>query len=86
MLQVIVSVKDTAAQAFGRPIFVPAVPVAVRSFRDEVNRKDSSEDMARHPEDFELYELGSFDDSNGIIELVNPPRLVARAKDLKESA
>jgi hypothetical protein len=85
MYQVIVAVKDTAAQAFGRPIFVPAIPVALRSFRDEVNRKDSTEDLARHPEDFELYELGSFDDSTGVIELTNPPRLVARAKDLQDS-
>lgn len=85
MIQIIVSVKDTAAQAFGRPVFVPAVPVAVRSFRDEVNRKDSSEDLARHPEDFELYELGSFDDSTGVVEVLETPRLVARAKDLKES-
>lgn len=83
MIQVIVSVKDTAAQAFGRPLFVPATAVAVRSFRDEINRKDSNEDMARHPEDFELYELGSFDDSTGVIS-VTEPRLVARAKDLKD--
>lgn len=83
MILVIVSVKDTAAQAFGRPIFVPSTAVAVRSFRDEVNRKDSNEDMAKHPEDFELYELGSFDDSDGVIS-VNEPRLVARAKDLKD--
>ena len=84
MMQVIVSVKDTAAQAFGRPVFVPTVSVAVRSFRDEVNRSDSKEDMAQHPEDFELYELGSFDDSTGKVEVIEP-RLVARAKDLKES-
>ena len=81
---VIVSVKDSAAQAFGRPIFVPSVAVAVRSFRDEVNRKDSTDDLSRHPDDFELYEVGVFDDATGIIE-VNEPRLVARAKDLKES-
>ena len=84
MIQVIISVKDTAAQAFGRPVFVPTTAVGVRSFRDEVNRKDSSDDMARHPDDFELYELGTFDDSTGIIEIVSP-RLVARAKDLKDS-
>lgn len=83
MIQVIVSVKDTAAQAFGRPVFVPTTAVAVRSFRDEVNRKDSNEDMAKHPDDFELYEIGSFDDSNGVISC-NEPRLVARAKDLRE--
>jgi len=85
MIQIIVSVKDSAAQAFGRPIFVPSTAVAVRSFRDEINRKDSTEDMAKHPEDFELYELGSFDDSNGAIVVIEP-RLVARAKDLKESS
>jgi hypothetical protein len=85
MKLVIVSVKDTAAQAFGRPIFVPAVPVALRSFRDEVNRKDSTDDLSRHPDDFELYELGSFEDSIGLIELLDEPRLVARAKDLKDS-
>jgi len=83
MIQIIVSVKDSAAQAFGRPIFVPSTAVAVRSFRDEINRKDSTEDMAKHPEDFELYELGSFDDSNGVISVIEP-RMVARAKDLKD--
>jgi len=84
MLLHIVSVKDTAAQAFGRPLFVPAVAVALRSFRDEVNRKDSSDDLSRHPDDFELYEVGVFDDATGIIDVFEP-RIVARAKDLKES-
>jgi hypothetical protein len=84
MLLHIVSVKDTAAQAFGRPLFVPAVAVALRSFRDEVNRKDSADDLSRHPDDFELYEVGVFDDATGIIDVFEP-RIVARAKDLKES-
>jgi len=84
LIQVIVSVKDTAAQAFGRPVFVPTTAVAVRSFRDEVNRKDSNEDMAKHPDDFELYEIGSFDDSTGVISVAEP-RLVARAKDLRDA-
>jgi hypothetical protein len=84
MIQVIVSVKDTAAQAFGRPVFVPTTAVAVRSFRDEVNRKDSTDDMAKHPDDFELYEIGSFDDSVGVI-TSHEPRLVARAKDLRDA-
>ena len=68
MKLVIVSVKDTAAQVFGRPIFVPV--------GDEVNRKDFTDDLSRHPDDFELYELGSFDDSIGLIELLHEPRLV----------
>ena len=83
MIQVLVSVKDTAAQAFMRPFFVPTVPVAMRAFRDEVNRSDSTDDLAKHPEDFELYEIGTFDDSNGSFDAIEP-RLIARAKDLKE--
>ena len=86
MIQVIISVKDTAAAAFGRPIFVPTAAVAIRSFRDEVNRKDSTDDMARHPDDFELYQIGVFDDSTGLVEVDPHFRLLARAKDLKESA
>lgn len=84
MIQIILSVKDTAAQAFGRPMFLPSSAVGVRSFRDEVNRSDANNEMFKHPEDFELYELGTYDDSTGIIECP-APRLVARAKDLKES-
>lgn len=84
MVQIILSVKDTAAQAFGRPMFLPSSAVGVRSFRDEVNRSAVDNEMFKHPEDFELYELGTYDDSTGIIEVVTP-RLVARAKDLKES-
>ncbi|NBQ69151.1 MAG: hypothetical protein EBU46_10075 [Nitrosomonadaceae bacterium] len=83
MQQVILSVKDTAAQAFGRPMFLPTAAVGVRSFRDEVNRSDPNNEMHKHPDDFELYELGMFDDSTGVIE-VSTPRLVARAKDLKD--
>lgn len=91
MEQVIVSVKDTAAQAYGRPVFVPTVAVAVRSFKEEVNREGSTDDLARHPGDFELYEIGTFDDSTGIVVChtdasgVPSPRMIARAKDLKES-
>lgn len=60
----VVSVKDLAMQGFGRPIFVPSRGVALRSFMDEV-RKDGS-DMAAHPEDFELYSVGFFDDESGL--------------------
>lgn len=84
MIQVIVTVKDTAAQAFGRPMFVPTVAVALRSFRDEVNRSDPQNDMFRHADDFEMYELGSFDDATGVVSLLDSPRLCARAKDLKD--
>lgn len=82
MLLKIVSVKDSAAQAFNRPFFVPATALAIRSFKDEVNRVDASNDMNRHPDDFELYELAEFDDATGVVVPLERPVMVARAKDM----
>ena len=78
---VVVSVKDLAAQAFGRPVFVGAVGVAVRSFSDEVTRDVPDNQMHAHPADFELYQVGEFDDATGALSPVNPPRLLSRALD-----
>lgn len=83
MKQVIVSVKDRAAGAFGRPFFVPSVGLAIRSFVDEVNRSADDNQMNRHPEDFDLFEIGSFDDETGIIECHAVPVELAQAKQVK---
>ncbi|AXH76519.1 MAG: nonstructural protein [Microviridae sp.] len=82
--QMIVSVFDTAVQAHGRPLFVPTKGAAMRSFTDEVNRQAEDNPMWAHPEDYELYLLGWFDDSSGIVGgNLHGPELVARAKDVK---
>lgn len=81
MSKVIVSLKDTAARLFGVPFVVQAAAQAVRSLRDEVNSKSES-DVRRHPSDFELYELATFDDDTGIVHCHEMPQLLCRAKDL----
>ena len=79
----IVSLKDTATQVFGTPFFVHAPAQAVRSLRDAVNAKDADSDIARHPDDFELYDIGEFDPTTGQITARNEPVFVIRAKDLR---
>jgi len=64
---VIVAVKDRAADAFMRPFFVPTPAMAVRSFMDEVQREAPDNQLFHHSDDFDLYEIGIFDDSNGRI-------------------
>lgn len=71
MILLVVSVRDRAADAFGRPFFVHTLGLAIRSFQDEVNRKAADNPMCAHPEDYDLYHLGAFDDSTG--QLVSPP-------------
>lgn len=66
MKQAVVSVFDRAAQLFGRPFFVAAKGQALRSFTEEVNRKDEGRsDFAKHPQDFDLYLLAFYDDETG---------------------
>lgn len=79
------AVRDSAANAYNRPFFVPSTGLAVRSFRDEVNRADAQNPMFAHPQDFELWLIGVFDEENGQLEGCPHERL-ARAQDVKESA
>lgn len=66
MKQVVVAVFDRAAQLYGRPFFVQALGQAIRSFTDEVNRKDDQRgDFAKHPQDFDLWSLAVYDDNEG---------------------
>lgn len=80
MKQVVIAIKDRAADAFGRPAFVPSVGVAIRSFTDEVNRADPDNQMNSHPDDFDLFELGMYDDSTGVVEMLDSPRLLILGK------
>ena len=85
MKTIVCSIKDRAADTFGRPFFLPSIGVAVRSFTSEVNRMSEDNQMYQHPDDFDLYELGSFVDDVGRFELLDDPRLVTRGKDVKTS-
>jgi len=77
----IYAVKDLAVQAFGDLFLVRAPGEAMRSFQDEVNRTDGKSAVAQHPEDYELYKLGDYNDQDGTINH-QAPELMARAKDL----
>lgn len=84
MRKVICAVRDAKAEVFGRPIFVNTVGEAVRIFTDEVNRTSSDNVYANHPEDFALYELGTFDDNSGLINALPIVKIIVQADQLKE--
>lgn len=77
------SVYDVAAGAFGRPIFLPAIGLAMRSFTDEVNTNRPDNNMFFHPADFHLWHLGSFDDSVGKFTLLDIGVRLATGSDVK---
>ena len=85
MILFVVSVKDRAADVFNRPFFVPHRNVAIRDFTDEVNRVAADNQLNKHPDDFDLYCLGEFDDSVGSL-INNQPVILVRAKDVLQSS
>lgn len=59
-------VRDVKAEAFvGTPIFVRARGLAVRAFGDQAN--DPSSDIGKYPADFQLFELGEWDEVTGVL-------------------
>lgn len=82
---VVMCVRDECAGAFHRPFFVASVGVGVRSFTAEVNRSDENNPMFAYPNDFVLYELGTFDDETGRMFLVDPPLRVISANQCKHA-
>lgn len=86
MKMIVVSIKDRAADAFGRPACVAAEGVAIRQFQDEVNRASEDNQLYLHPDDFDMYMLGTFDDNTGKFELMEIPKVLALGKSVKISA
>jgi len=78
MIMVVVSIRDRASGCFSRPVFTQSEGTAIRSFGDEVNRDGPDNELRKHPEDFDLYCVGAFDDSSGAFMSEDQPRLLIK--------
>ena len=58
------SVWDQGTESFLRPFTATADGEATRLFKDICNTPDHP--MARHPEHYTLYNIGEFDEINGV--------------------
>lgn len=81
MKYLVVAVRDRAADAYGVPMFVASLGGAIRSFGDEINRAAENNSLYQHPEDYDFYSLGTFDDATGSFEC-HIPKQIAVGKDL----
>lgn len=78
MIHQVFAVRDVKLGAYNVPMFAKTVGLMQRSFEDEVNRKDDNNLMARHPEDYWLFHLGSYDDENGQFKNYENPILLCQ--------
>jgi len=76
MKLMIYSIFDNVAQVYNRPYYMVNSGMATRSFTDEVNRPSDDNPMYKHPNDYDLYLLGEFDDETGTVVTVNPVLIV----------
>ena len=81
---VMVSVRDAKSETFGRPFCMLSIGQAIRSFDDEVNRVAEDNIMNQHPEDFSLYQVGTFEDEKGMIRPISPVKLLIHADQVKK--
>lgn len=61
---------DLKAAVYGTPFFMQNDSMAIRSFSDLVNDKQTM--VNHHPEDFILHGIGQFDDEKGVLEGMTP--------------
>lgn len=59
------AVEDVKSESFQSPFVMPAVGAATRAFADLANDKQTT--VGRHPEDFRLIEVGTFDTDTGVV-------------------
>lgn len=83
MQYLLVSIRDRAIDAY-KPIGNCRAPgEAIRVFKDILSDPNTPE--GKHPDDYDLYLLGTFDDSTGAITPQTPPQKLADGKTIKET-
>nr|QJB18896.1 MAG: nonstructural protein [Microvirus sp.] len=76
-------VYDRIAQIYGVPNFTNSKGSTVRAFADMINKPDQNNQFYEHPDDYDLYYLGEFDDATGIFSLEDKAELLARGANVK---
>lgn len=77
----IFSVYDSKAQAFNLPHFFQTIGIALRAFEDLV--KDPNSQLYKHADDYSLYEIGMYDDSDATFKMESPVKLVGMGSDYR---
>lgn len=65
MRYVCVAVFDQQLGAYMRPFFAQTEGAAIRAFSDAMRDVSAGNELAKHPEDYDLFALAEFDDFTG---------------------
>lgn len=79
MLFTVFSIRDTAVGVWLPPIYARSKGEMLRNFADGV--ADAQSKLAKHPGDFALFELGTFDDQSCTFNMLSAPIRLCMALD-----
>jgi len=82
MIQKIFTVHDGVADAYLTPFFLPNTPMAVRAICDCLS--DTNHAFGKNPQDYTLFEIGTFNDATAEIEYITPYESLGNGLDLKK--
>lgn len=73
MIHILVATYDIKTGVYARPTAFITDAQAVRSFGEAVN--DKTTEFNKHPEDYSIFNIGSYDDNTGEIKPSKPVQL-----------
>lgn len=83
MLLQMYSIRDQKAECFNTPFFQKTHGEAERSFTELCN--DPKSMVAKYPDDYDLYHVGTYDDVKGVVKSLDTPQHIIKAVQAKPS-
>lgn len=79
----VLTVYDSKAAAYLPPFYMRTTAEAVRAY--EATSNDPESNMCKYPEDYTLFEIGTWDDNNGEIEMYEVKKSLGLAIEYKKN-
>lgn len=74
------SIRDLKVGAYSPPFFQTTIGEAERTFHKLANSKDST--VGQYPEDYELFQVGEYDDQSALLTALAAPQHVIAASQV----
>ena len=81
MIHYIYTIHDSKADAYLPPFFLHADGMATRSFQDCIH--DPEHNFGKHPQDYTLFNIGSFNDKTSELEYYSPIKNLGNGVEFK---
>ncbi len=73
------TIYDEKAECFAHPFFVSAIGIATRMLATWTQNPETM--ISKHPEDFTLYQVGTWNDAEAKFDNLGTPKFIAKATD-----